>query len=646
MNEHEHHYLPLSSVKITGGFWKNRQNLNRNTTAGAVYEQFHKSGRIGSVLHDPEPGEANPPPIAWDSDVFKWMEAAAYLSGEPADSATPLLRRQLETLTDAIVSRQEKSGYFNPHFFARDKADRFQGRGNHELYSAGHLMEAAVAAYESVGDRKLLDVACRFADYIESIFITETADITPVFRTPGHPEIELALARLYEATGEERYLALARYFVNTRGTCNDPPTDPVLSANYAQDQAPVREQSSAEGHAVRAAYLYAGMADLARLDGDEELRLACHRLMDNILTRRIYVTGGIGSAERGEAFTLDYDLPNLSAYSESCAAIALIFFAERLWLADKAAEARGVDVAPHAALDDLIERILYNGFLSSTSLSGDAFFYVNPLEVNLRLCNRNTSFQNPSAYLPITQRKKVFECSCCPPNITRLVASLPRRIYSVDDRSVYVHQFMASEAFEGQLHITQITNFPTFGKVNLHVEGLGGRRLMFRIPAWCTGYTATLNGENYSAELDNGYLPVNGYDTLDLVVNFNMEARLISANPMVEENAGRVCLCRGPIVYCLEDNAIDGVGGPIPLRSLSVLEPTDATVTYDEDFHCPIIETAGLCPVPSDTLYAPTSRTPEEKPVTLRFIPYFTFANRGESDMLVWVRYGGSRGTN
>ena len=646
MKENQHQYLPLSRVKITGGFWKNRQSLNRHVTAGAVYEQFSKSGRIGSVLHNPGEGEANPPPIAWDSDVFKWMEAMAYINSDSSEGHNPFLTRHFEHLTEAIAQRQEPSGYFNPHFFARDKADRFRGRGNHELYSAGHLMEAAVAAYENLGEKTLLDVACRFADYLETVFITRTDAISPAFRTPGHPEIELALARLYEATGEERYLNMVRYFVDNRGKGDEPTTDPVLSVNYAQDQAPVRQQTAAEGHAVRAAYLYAGMADLARLDGDEELRLSCHRLMDNILTRRMYVTGGIGSAERGEAFTLDYDLPNLSAYSESCAAIALIFFAERLWLADKAAEERGVDVAPHAALDDLIERILYNGFLSSTALSGDAFFYVNPLEINLKLCNRNTSFKNPTAYLPITQRKKVFECSCCPPNITRLVASLPRRIYSVDDKVLYVHQFMSSEANVGDLHVTQETSYPTFGKVNLHAKGLGGRRVMFRIPGWCTSYTATLNGEPYTAELENGYLPVEAADTVDLVVNFNMDVRLVAANPMVEEDAGRVCLCRGPIVYCLEgvDNAIEGMGGNVPLRSLVVPDPAEAVVTYHEDYNCPVIETAGFCPAPSEHLYAPVAAAPAAKPVTLRFIPYFAFANRGESDMLVWIRYGGVNG--
>jgi DUF1680 family protein len=219
----------------------------------------------------------------------------------------------------------------------------------------------------------------------------------------------------------------------------------------------------------------------------------------------------------------------------------------------------------------------------------------------------------------------------------------------MDDKTLYVHQFMASEAHVGDLHVTQVTNFPTFGKVTVRAEGLNGRRVMFRIPSWCTGYTATLNGDPYTAELENGYLPVTSEDGIaELTVNFNMDVRLVASNPMVEENTGRVCLMRGPIVYCLEgiDNAVAGVDANIPLRAFSVLEPTDATVTYDETFHCPVIETAGLCPVPTETLYTPTAHIPTAKPVTLHFIPYFAFANRGESDMLVWIRYGGSATVN
>ena len=602
-----HTTVDFSHTRITGGFWKQKQALVRRVTTKAVYDRFYDTGRIDAFRFDWKEGDPNKPHYFWDSDVAKWMEGAAYQIALKPDEK---LEKKIDALVDEIAKNQQPDGYFNIFFTVVDPAHRFFNRDWHELYCAGHLMEAAVAYYQATGKDKFLGCMCRYADYIEKRFVID-AD-TP-FGTPGHEEIELALVRLYECTGEVRYLHLAKHFIDKRGLEQEDKPD-WMDLSYAQSHLPVREQKTAEGHAVRAMYLYCGMADVALHTKDKELQAACEALFDNVANRRMYVTGGIGSSGAGEAFTVDYDLPNLISYTESCAALALALFANRMLRC-------GAD----SKYSDVVERVMYNGFLSSLSLDGKSFFYQNPLEIMPRMHRRDVSVKHRSVNLPPMQRSEVFACSCCPPNIVRFIPSIANMLYSDDGEVIYVHQFMQSMTTiargDQMLVLEQTTRYPENGKVNVRISG-GDARIAVRIPGWFTGY---------KGETEKGYAYFDVKDGEELTFDFTMKPTFIQARPEVVFDCGRYAVMRGPVLYCME-----GADNGELLRDICLDSRARFAYGKHQELGVPMLKVRAWRTVrePDAPLYRPKTQNKEKIEAVL--IPYYAFANRGESEMQVW----------
>ena len=592
--------INFTDIKITGGFWKERQDLIRSTTVNAVYDRFCETGRIDAFKCD----KASPikPHIFWDSDVAKWIEGVAYLLSEKREI---YLEKIVDNLIDLIEKNQDEYGYFNIFYTVVEPQNRFTNRDCHELYCAGHLMEAAVAYYNATGKRKLLDLMCKYADYIEKRFKT---DKDTGFVTPGHEEIELALVKMYEATGEKRYLELSKFFVDERGKRKEFVYD-WCKESYHQSHIPVREQGEAVGHAVRATYLYSAMADLALRYDDNDLKIACERIFDDIVNHKMYITGGIGSSKAGEAFTIPYDLPNLIAYTESCAAIGLVLFAHRMLL-----------LTNDVKYSHVIERVLYNGFLSSFSLNGKAFFYCNPLEVIPSLNKRDEELTEKTISMPISQRKEVFECSCCPPNIVRFVPQIGNYLYTYDQNAIYVHQFMESTAEIDGITIEQKTSYPYSGRIQITVKGKN-TRLCVRIPEYI---------DTYKGKSENGYAVFDVKDGDTITLDLEMKPQLIEANPLVTFDCGKVACVRGPIVYCLEE-----IDNGANLRDIRLDKNSEFTEKFDKDLGALALECRAYRRKPTTKLYAPISN--ERIEINARLIPFYAFANRGESEMQVWT---------
>jgi len=595
----------LSSVKIESGFWGPRQ----------------ETGRLDALRLQWKPGQGNPPHIFWDSDIAKWAEAASYAL---ATHPEPQLAEMLDEVVGLLAAAQQPDGYLNSHYTVVEQDKRWTNlRDRHELYCAGHLMEAAVAHYQATGSRALLDVMCRYADYIDSVF-------GPGKRTgyPGHEEIELALIKLYRATGERRYLDLCRCFIDERGKQphfydeeakargDDPKSYRHASYAYNQSHLPVREQSEAVGHAVRATYLYSGMADLAAEVGDQKLLDACKRLWESTTARKMYITGGVGAQRAGESLGPDYVLPNEVAYAETCAAIGLVFFAHRM-----------VQLEPDGRYADIMERALYNGALSGVSLEGTKFFYVNPLE-------------SAGGH----HREQFFSCSCCPPNIARLIASLGRYIYSTADGAVYVHLYVAgqgnTELAGRQVTIAQQTDYPWDGEVEITVgvQEPTSFALVLRIPGWCTKHRLKVNGRATSARVVKGYATIKRQwrdgDRVELTLEMPVER--VVAHPRVLDDAGRVALQRGPMVYCIEqcDHSVD-------VRSILLPDKAKLTARFDGKLlgGVTVIEGSGLTPALTGwqgQAYRP-ARAAKMKTVAIKAIPYCLWDNRDAGAMAVWV---------
>ncbi len=595
--------IDFSDIEITGGFWKEKQDMVKNTTVDAVYNRFCDTHRFEALKCEWKDGEDNMPHIFWDSDVAKWIEGVAYIiKKEPNE--------RLEKIVDDAINLIEKNadehGYFNSHFLVTRRDERFYHRSQHELYCAGHLIEAAVAYYDATGKDKFLKVMCKFADYIEQVFVTEQS---AEFVTPGHPELELALIRLYEATKEKRYLKLAKFFIDKHGTNdNDNVVEEWCEIKYNQDEMPIKDRTSADGHAVRALYLLSGAADVAMLRKDSELLDACRRVFDNIINKRMYITGGVGSTYLGESFTVDYDLPNRTAYAETCAAISLAMFAGRMQKAE-------VD----SKYADTVERILYNGFLSGVSMDGKSFFYENPLEIDTDFNDVNLSTKEKKHY-PITERKEVFDCSCCPPNVVRFIPSVAGFMYTYDEKTLYVHQYMDSETDCSGIKVTQKTAYPKNGIIKIKAE-TGNRGIALRIPGWCESFKL-----NCEYEMKNGYACVNTCN--EIILELDMPVIAIRANRHVHADAGRIAVMRGPVVYCAEgiDNGGDlanvkiSIGGEYALEKSEYLLPTLKTTAYQES--------------ESEILYR--AAKDDYAPIELKLIPYYAFANRGTTPMQVW----------
>jgi uncharacterized protein len=613
--------IPVTFPEATllDGFWHHRQYINSQITIHSIENRFRETGRFDAFRFNWKEGDPHKPHIFWDSDIAKWMESVAYIIRK---HPFPELERIVDEIVDLIEQNQGQDGYFNVYFTVVEPDQRWKRRTDHELYCAGHLIEAAVAYAEATGKEKFLRLMMDYADHIEQIFVV---DQSAAFTTCGHEEIELALVKLYRYTGKDKYLKLSRFFIDNRSKDAPEQYYDWVNAYYAQDHLPVREQTTAEGHAVRAVYLYSAMADLALELDDKDLANACRTIFRNIVQNRMYITGGIGSADLGEAFTIDYDLPNLSAYSESCAAIGLVFFAQRM-----------MKIEQEAIYADIIERVLYNGFLSSVSLDGKSFFYENPLEIQPQLLGRDRSALKKRR-LPETQRREVFGCSCCPPNITRLMATIGDLLYTVKESTLYVHQYMASQTntiYEGEpLIIEQHTAYPLDGDIMVSIKGKSVKRIAFRVPSWCHHYTILMNGVRTEGVMESGYVVFDrsGQSEDHFRISLEMVPQLMEASPYVQENAGRVALQRGPVVYCLE--AVDNGG---LLRDVRLDDQASYTLVKDGTFGIPVIKTTGYRRDVADfqSLYQSTS---ELVSIPLTFIPYFGFANRGESEMVMWV---------
>lgn len=590
-------------VTISGGFWKNAEDMNKTKTIDAVWNRFYDTGRIDAMKFEWKPGMENEPHEYWDSDVFKWVEGACNIisKGDRDD-----LKEKIEYVIDNICEHQEPDGYFNTYISVCRPEDRFKDRNLHELYSAGHLFEAAAAHYNATGSDRLVNVAKKYADYIEKVFVI---DQSAAFTTPGHQEIELALVKLYELTGIERYLNMAEFFLKKRAN-NDKDEEICGNIYHVQDYTTPEELDTAIGHAVRCLYMLSGMADCAKYTGNKKLLNACINTYEDIVKTKMYVTGGTGSTRYGEAFTLPYDLPTETAYAETCAAIAFMMFSGRM-----------CNMLKEAKYADTVERAMYNAMMAGISLDGESFFYENPLQITLNKRQRPTVGDHEK--FAVTQRQKVFFCSCCPPNINRTLSSMEQYIYNVDNKDVYVNQFMSSNLKSDDISIEQKTNYPANGRVEINAEGV--ENLYIRIPEWCGDFSLNCD---YTEE--RGYAKVKAKGTV--IFEMNMDPFLVGANPCVEACAGKAALQRGPIVYCVEK-----VDYNDNLNTLYVSNTDGAEVVYDEFFKGHTITLNALKNVTDNGLYM--RKCDKFENVKVKFIPYYGFANRGESDMTVWVNY-------
>jgi uncharacterized protein len=632
------HPLPLRQVTFTDRFWAPRLEANRRITLPTEYEQCRKTGRLDAWKLQWKPGDPNPPHIFWDSDVAKWIEAVGYSLATHPDAE---LERRVDEVVEWMAQAQGPDGYLNSHYLAVEPDKRWSNLYScHELYCAGHLIEAAVAYAAATGKTRILTVLCRYADHIASVF----------GRAPGqkrgycgHEEIELALVKLYRATGQRRYLELAAYFIDERGrephyfsleaaARGEPP--PIANARDAylnlQAHQPPREQDTVVGHAVRAMYLACGMADVAAETGDEGLLAACHRLWRSLVDRRLYITGGIGSTRHGERFTFDYDLPNETAYAETCAAIGVVFWAHRLLQLEAAAE-----------YADVLERALYNGVAAGLSLSGDRFFYANPLAVLPELAREKRSAGHLSP-----ERQEWFGCACCPPNIARLYASLGAYAYSLAPEALFVHLYVQGTAeftVGGQrVTVRQRGDYPWREKMTLAL-GLTGPlvfTLALRLPGWCRAPQVRLNGRRIrlAGAVLRGYLYLRREwqprDRVELV--FPMPVERLAAHPRVRHNAGRVALQRGPLVYCVEEvdsgANLNGLQLPATARLRAVFRPDLLGGTI-------VITGRALRRAEAawgNRLYQP-AELEKSVPARVQAIPYCLWANRGAGEMLVWI---------
>lgn len=641
-------------IVIQDQFWNTYSDLVRETVIPYQWEALNdrvedaepshaiRNFRIAAGLEQGEFGGW----VFQDSDLYKWLEAVAYSLRHHPD---PRLEQIADDSIELIAQAQHDNGYLNTYFTIQEPGKQWTNLYEaHELYCAGHLIEAAVAYYQATGKRKLLDISCRFADLIDRMFGPKPGQIRAYC---GHQEIELALVKLHTITGEERYLNLSRFFIDERGKQPNYFIEEWERGNRTniwshgtpnletyQSHLPVREQKVAVGHSVRAVYMYTAMADLARLTGDDGLREACERLWSNTTGKQMYITGGIGSTHLGEAFTFDYDLPNDSVYAETCASIGLIFWARRM-----------LQLEAKSEYADVMERALYNNVLGSMSKDGKHFFYVNPLEVW-----PEASRKNPEKHHVKPVRQKWFGCSCCPPNVARLLSSLDDYIYDIseEERTIYTHLYIGSKA-SFQLAGTTITlhqrsDLPWDGHVEFSVQlARDGESVEFelalRIPNWFQEEQPVLkvNGERQDFLVKNGYAKIKrGWsdgDTVEWLLS--VEPKLIAAHPYIRAGAGKVAIQRGPFVYCIEE-ADNGA----PLTSIVLATEPQFTAYADPDLlgGCVVVEGDGRVTDDSDTWldgkpYRPYIK--QEKAMRFKAIPYYLWGNRQAGEMSVWLRF-------
>ncbi|TCL76458.1 hypothetical protein EDC14_1002217 [Hydrogenispora ethanolica] len=630
--------IPHRAVQIEDRFWQPRIAGNRRHSLPYQYQQLQSSGVLDNfkrVLGQADGAYAGP--FWMDSDAYKWLEAASYSLATHPD---PELEQWVDDTIALIAAAQERDGYLDTYFQWVEPDKKFTNLAMcHELYCAGHLFQAAVAHFEATGRRTLLNVACRLADHIDAIFgpgKLEAAD--------GHEEIETALVDLYRVTGTERYLNLAIFFIGQRGKADSrfrwelghldeiagKPGKPGLvnpqyygsdeqyDGRYAQDHQPVAEQSEVVGHAVRAMYLYSAMADIVAETGDPRLLAALERLWQNVTTRRMYITGGIGPSNRNEGFTRDYDLPNDTSYAETCAAVGMIMWQHRM-----------LQLTGEGRFADIMERVLYNGFLSGVALDSRKFFYDNPMQ---SAGDRH--------------RQGWFECACCPPNIARLLASLGKYLYSRCADGVAVHLYVQGSARvsldQGDpLILHQTTDYPWGDRIQLRLEldRPAEFALRLRIPGWCRRHGLRVNEEAADPAVENGYAVLRRrWEPGDRVeLSLEMPVERVAAHPAVWQTMGRVALQRGPLVYCLEE-----ADHPVPVARIVLSKDARFTVRFDPELlgGIALIEGEGWVPELQgweNTLYRPAGAEESYRKIPIKAVPYYAWDNREPGSMAVWI---------
>ena len=616
--------VPFTQVRIQDAFWSPRIETNRTVSIPSAFRECEKNGRFDNfaIAGGLKEGEHRGDFSFDDTDPYKIIEGASYSLAVKYDAR---LDAYLDSVIALIAAAQESDGYLTTCVTNRCTrlsgwwgTHRWEKINSHELYNSGHLYEAAVAHYRATGKRSLLDVAIKNADLVCRVF---GPDEGQKHVPSGHPIVEMALAKLYKVTGKEEYLRTARYFVEETGRC----TDGHAPSAYSQDHKPILEQDEIVGHAVRATYMYAGMADVAALTGDTAYIHAIDRIWDNIVGKKYYITGGIGATANGEAFGANYELPNMSAYCETCAAIGNVYVNYRLFL-----------LHGESKYYDVLERTLYNGLISGVSLDGGGFFYPNPLE------SRGQH-----------QRQPWFGCACCPSNICRFIPSLPGYVYAVKDKDVYVNLFMSNEANlevgKKSVVLEQQTRYPWDGDVAVSVKKnkVGAFAMKIRIPGWVRGqvvpsdlyrysdgkrlgYSVKVNGQPVESELQDGYFTIERrWKKGDKVeVHFDMEPRVVKAHAKVEADRGRVAVERGPLVYCAEwpDNDFD-------IMSVLVNRRPQFETVEKPDMLCGLTEIKTGAQVLG---YDAEGRLTASD-VELTLIPYYAWAHRGSGNMMVWL---------
>jgi uncharacterized protein len=616
------HTLGGSAVTIEGGLWARRQATNREAALPHGYRMLEAAGNLENlrIAAGRSTGRYRGP-VFMDSDVYKWIEAAAY---EHARVPEPSLVSRMAEAIALVGAAQGEDGYVNSHYQVAEPGRRWTDFAQgHELYCAGHLFQAAVAHHRATGEDRLLRIARRFADYLDARFGPGKQP-----GTPGHPEVEMGLAELYRETGERRYLDLARFFLDQRGRGWLGPGR-YNSAAYYQDRVPVREATEVEGHAVRSLYLTTGVADVYLETGEAALLSALEHQWADLVSHKLYVTGGVGSRHLGEAFGQPYELPNELAYCETCAAIASILWSWRMLLA-----------TGQGRFADLIDRTLHNAVLAGVSLDGEQYFYVNPLASNGRAEHLGRGG---------CRRKAWHLVACCPPNVMRLMASLGHYVATRDRAGLQVHQYaparIATTLPSGHpVGLRMETRYPWEGSVRLTIEDGDGRpwTLALRAPEWCDHVAVCVNGSEVSATPDqNGYLGLErSWRAGDVVeLDLPMEARLTEPHPAIESTRGAVAIERGPLVYCLEQA---DHGDPIaeleidpsaPLASRWEVGLLEGVVTVRAaGFR---VDTASW----GRRLYRPyrAEAQPPRERAELTAIPYYAWANRAPGAMRVWI---------
>ena len=606
--------VPFTNVHLSDNFWLPRIEINRTVSIPSAFRECEKSGRFDNfaIAGGLKEGEHRGDFSFDDTDPYKVIEGASYSLAVHYDKQ---LDHYLDSVIAIIASAQEDDGYLTTcvtnkcyrlsGWWGRSKWEKIN---SHELYNSGHLIESAIAHYRATGKRSFLNVAIKNADLVCKTFGPNEGQI---HRPGGHPIIEMALCKLYKVTGNKKYLDGARYFVEETGRC----TDGHHPSEYSQDHKPILQQNEIVGHAVRAGYLFSGVADVAALTNDKAYSEALQRIWNNMSSKKLFITGGIGSRAQGEGFGPNYELNNHTAYCETCAAIANVYWNHRMFLAT--GESKYIDVC---------ERALYNNVLSGVSLSGDLFFYDNPLESDGE-----------------HGRQRWFGCACCPGNVTRFVASVPNYIYAAQGKDIYVNLYAQGKANIGGVELEQTTDYPWDGKVRIRLNKGGGKfSIKLRIPGWLKKHPFGNNLYTYLDAAKTADISVNGvkvsHDNPDYVsidrkwkkgdvieINFPMEVRRVLANDNAEDDRGKVALERGPVVFCLEgkdqpDNTV---------FDKYILDSTPIQSHFEKDLLNGVVVLEGNA--------KELQRNGEVKDVRFRAIPYSTWNNRGGDQMEVWI---------